>query len=93
MKILTIRVTANDIRRGQNRKPAERRSQSCAIAQAIRRATKRKDVEWGYEEGTVVGKKIAALSEFKEITKAFVIAHDDGKKVEPFTFTAQLETA
>jgi hypothetical protein len=87
----TIRVTKDDIKRGQAL--TGKASETCAIARAVKWAFKAKRVIWFYVHGRVLvdgsyrsivvarGKPTAA-----EVT-AFVKRHDSGAPVKPFVFT------
>ena len=81
-KQFKVNVTKRDITLGNKR--GGPRSDTCAIARALRRTFKSKNVSWSYETGMVGRRTIFSLAPI--ITKLFVIDHDNLEKVKPFSF-------
>jgi len=90
----TVQVTQEDINRGQKGK-----SNTCAVARAVRRVLKVKNVRMCYDGKLNVGKTTKYPYEslvsyiataFKKI-ETFIERFDEGKIVKPTSFTFKLE--
>ena len=86
---LTIKVTADDIKKGQKFcrvNHDNKRTTGCAIARAFQRATGDSEAYWMFASGhSQLGSFNASRSKFVD---KWVENHDAKKKVKPFNFIA-----
>jgi hypothetical protein len=92
MKQITIRVTADDIKKGQSfvRQRQPEVGENCAVARAFQRATNDPKARWLWSDGYANDGFDFYIAKRRKFLDEWVTAHDDLKPVKPFSFVAVL---